>query len=138
MAFSTNEVEQAMPEKCSICGDVVADGTSPCQEYAELPRWVRGYFAHVCGLDVQITPQTTFGDLGADSLDWMNWLLEAEEKLGVAIPDRDAERLQTVGQFIQYLRARGASWAPDDDIRLKKKGGCFRSYAWEKVRVKRQ
>jgi acyl carrier protein len=138
MTFSTQEVGQTMPATCSICGDVVADGAAHCQECAQLLRWVRGYFAHVSGLDMQITPQTAFNDLGADSLDWMNWLLEAEEKLGIAIPDRDVERLRTVGQFIQILRARGASWAPDDDIRLKTKGGCFRNYAWEKVRVNRQ
>jgi acyl carrier protein len=29
----------------------------------------------------------------------MDWLLQALEKLGIAIPDRDAESLQTVGQF---------------------------------------
>jgi acyl carrier protein len=138
MTFSTQEVGQAMPETCSICGGVVADRTVLCRECAQLLRWVRGYFAHVSGLDMQITPQTTFNDLGTDSLDWMDWLLEAEEKLGIAITDRNAERLQTVGQFIQYLRTQGASWAPDDDILLKKKGGCFRRYAWAKVRVNGQ
>ena len=127
-----------MAETCSICGDVVADRTSLCRDCAQLLRWVRGYFAHVSGLDMQITPQTTFNDLGADSLDWMNWLLEAEEKLGIAIPERAAERLQTVGQFIKYLRAQGASWTSDDDIQLKQKGGCVRTYVWEKVRVKCQ
>ena len=85
------------------------------------------------GLDKQVTQQTTFNDLGTDSLDWMNWLLEAEEKLGIAIPERAAERLQTVGQFIKYLRAQGASWTSDDDIQLKQKGGCVRTYVWEKV-----
>jgi acyl carrier protein len=137
MTLSTQEVEQAMPESCSTCGEVVADRNGLCRECALLLRWVRGYFGHVSGLDKQITPQTTFNDLGTDSLDWMNWLVEAEEKLGIAIPDLEAERTQTVGQFIQCLRARGASWAPDDDIRLKTKGGCFRNYAWEKVRVNR-
>ena len=75
MTFSTQDVGQAMPATCSICGGVVVDGTALCHECAELLRWVRGYFAHVSGLDMQITPQTLFNDLGADSLDWMNWLL---------------------------------------------------------------
>jgi acyl carrier protein len=40
----------------------------------------------------------------------MSWLLEAEQKLGIDIPDKDAEKLRTVGQFVRYLRARGASY----------------------------
>jgi acyl carrier protein len=63
----------------------------------------------VPGLEAQIAPETTFIDLGADSLDWMDWLLEAEDKLGTTIPDRDAEGLHTVGQFLRYLRIRGAA-----------------------------
>ena len=55
-----------MPETCSICGEVVADRTVLCWECAELLRWVRGYFAHVSGLDMQIAPQTTSNDLWAD------------------------------------------------------------------------
>lgn len=76
-------------------------------------------------------------DPGVESLDWMNWIVEAEEKLGIAIPDEDVEALSTVGQFLRYLRARNASWASNDDIRLAQKGGCFHAYAWENVRADR-
>jgi hypothetical protein len=63
----------------------------------------------------------------------MNWLMEAEEKLGVAIPDDDASELRTVGQFLRYLREHGASWPPDSEIRLVQEGGCWRRYRWEAV-----
>ena len=122
---------------CQICGSPLAGDVALCPKCADLLGWVRSYFAHVPGLETHIKPHTTFKDLGADSLDWMNWLVEAEEKLGIVIPDRDAEKLNTVGQFLSYLRAKGASWARDDYIRLKRNGGCFRNYAWEKIKLDR-
>lgn len=124
-----------MPEQCAICGEPVAAGDTACPECGGLLRWVRGYFSHVPGLEGRITPETTFNDLGADSLDWMDWLVEAQEKLGIEIPEKDAEELRTVGQFVRYLHARSASWSSGDDLRLKQKGGCFRRYIWERVRT---
>jgi acyl carrier protein len=123
-----------MPESCRICG-VGGPGKDPvlCPECAHLLRWVRAYFVGFL-LDLgQITTETKFSELGVDSLDYMNWVLEAEEKLGVDIADEDAESIHTVGQFLRYLRARGASWPPDSDLRLARKGGCFRNYVWERV-----
>ena len=110
-----------MSGPCKICGSPLDGDTALLPACANLLRWVRGYFAHVPGLELHIRPQTTFKDLGADSLDWMNWLVEAEDKLGIAIPDPDAEKLITVGEFLRYLRAQGASWACDDHIRLEDK-----------------
>jgi acyl carrier protein len=124
-----------MAASCSICEVGVAEkDPALCPECAHLLRWVRGYFVGFL-LDpvVQISPETTFNELGVDSLDYMNWIREAEEKLRVAIADEDAERIQTVGQFVRYLRARGASWPPDSDLHLVQKGGCFRDYVWVKV-----
>src|SRR3954468_14519114 len=102
---------------CPICESAVAGEASRvvddgCGECAHLLRWFRGYFSHdpTFGETWWITPQTTFVELGVESLDWMCWLLEAEEKLGIDIPDQDFEKLYTVGQFVRYLRARGASW----------------------------
>ena len=127
------------PRACQICGDVApGEAVAHCPECAHLLRWVRGYFAHVPGLETHIRPETTFRDLGADSLDWMDWLVEAEGKLGIKIPDEDAGELNTVGEFLRYLRARGASWPSDYDIRLRQKGGCFRNYVWVKDHRDRQ
>jgi acyl carrier protein len=81
-----------------------------------------------------ITPETTFNELGVESLDYMDWLLEAEEKLGVSIPDEEAERIMTVGEFLRVLRAGGAAWLPDCQLVLIREGGCFREYSWMAVK----
>lgn len=44
-------------------------------------------------------------DLGADSLDTVELIMEFEREFEVAIPDEEAEKIQTVGQAIEYLEA---------------------------------
>ena len=59
----------------------------------------------------QITPETSFvNDLGADSLDTVELVMEFEEEFDITIPDDEAEKIQTVGQAIQYIEeAQNAS-----------------------------
>ena len=45
-------------------------------------------------------------DLKADELDHVELVMELEDTFGVSIDDGDADKLQTVGDFIQYVRAR--------------------------------
>ena len=45
-------------------------------------------------------------DLKADELDQVELIMEVEDAFGLSINDGDAEKLQTVGDFIQYVRAR--------------------------------
>jgi len=47
-------------------------------------------------------------DLGADSLDTVELIMEFEKEFGVSIPDEQAENIQTVGQVIEYLEAENA------------------------------
>jgi acyl carrier protein len=93
---------------------------------------MRGYFAHVPGLPERITPHTRFvEDLGVDSLDWMCWPLEAEEKLGVTLPGhRVLEQVETVGQFLKVLRQAGADWPDDQEVRLLPRRGWWSRYRW--------
>lgn len=42
-------------------------------------------------------------DLGADSLDTVEMVMELEEEFEITIPDEDAEKIQTVGQAIKYI-----------------------------------
>jgi acyl carrier protein len=52
----------------------------------------------------QVTPETSFvNDLGADSLDTVELVMELEEEFDITIPDEDAEQIQTVGQAIDYI-----------------------------------
>ncbi|MEJ2356233.1 MAG: acyl carrier protein, partial [candidate division WOR-3 bacterium] len=44
-------------------------------------------------------------DLGADSLDTVELILSFEEEFDISIPDEDAEKLETVGKAVEYLKA---------------------------------
>jgi acyl carrier protein len=55
----------------------------------------------------RIDPTSSFsGDVGADSLDVVELVMELEEKLDIVIPDDDAETIKTVGDAIDYLAKR--------------------------------
>ncbi len=52
----------------------------------------------------KVTPETSFiNDLGADSLDTVELVMEFEEEFDINIPDEDAEKIQTVGDAIKYI-----------------------------------
>ncbi len=53
----------------------------------------------------KVTEDASFvEDLGADSLDTVELVMAFEEEFGIEIPDEDAEKIQTVGDAIRYLR----------------------------------
>ena len=52
----------------------------------------------------KITSETSFvNDLGADSLDPVELVMELEEEFDVNIPDDAAEKIQTVGQAVDFI-----------------------------------
>lgn len=53
-----------------------------------------------------ITPTTSFEDLNADSLDIVELIMAFEEEFDLEIPDEDVEKIQTVGEVIEYIRDR--------------------------------
>ncbi len=53
----------------------------------------------------QIALETSFvNDLGADSLDTVELVMEFEDAFDMNIPDDDAEKIQTVGDAIKYIK----------------------------------
>jgi acyl carrier protein len=55
----------------------------------------------------EVVPEASFiDDLGADSLDIVELVMAMEEEFNVEIPDEDAERIQTIGDAIAYLREK--------------------------------
>ena len=52
----------------------------------------------------KITKAASFmDDLGADSLDTVELIMEMEEEFGIEIPDDEAEKLATVGDAVKYI-----------------------------------
>ena len=55
----------------------------------------------------EVTPEASFiEDLGADSLDIVELVMAMEEEFDVEIPDDDAEKIQTIGDAIAYLKEK--------------------------------
>ncbi|MBK8562162.1 MAG: acyl carrier protein [Saprospiraceae bacterium] len=52
----------------------------------------------------EVVPEASFtNDLGADSLDTVELIMELEKEFDISIPDEQAEKIQTVGQAIEYI-----------------------------------
>ena len=53
----------------------------------------------------EITRETSFvNDLNADSLDTVELVMEFEDEFELSIPDEEAEKIQTVGQAVDYIK----------------------------------
>jgi len=63
------------------------------------------------GVDAdEVTHEASFtNDLGADSLDTVELIMELEKEFDVSIPDDQAEKIQTVGQAIEFIEANAAN-----------------------------
>ena len=56
----------------------------------------------------EITLETSFReDLGADSLDLFELVMNLEDEYALEIPPEDLEKMETVGDVVEYLRERG-------------------------------
>ena len=55
----------------------------------------------------KISMETSFiNDLGADSLDTVELVMEFEDEFEINIPDEDAEKIQTVGAAVEYIGSK--------------------------------
>ncbi|PTQ54899.1 MAG: Acyl carrier protein [Hydrogenibacillus schlegelii] len=76
----------------------------------ELMQKIRTVIAEQLGVDeAQVTPEASFkDDLGADSLDLVELVMRFEEEFDMEISDEDAEKINTVQDVLDYIRARQA------------------------------
>ncbi len=55
----------------------------------------------------EVTAEASFtNDLGADSLDTVELIMEFEKEFDISIPDEQAENIQTVGNAVEYLESQ--------------------------------
>ena len=73
---------------------------------AEIETKVIEIVAEQMGVDKsEITRETSFtNDLNADSLDTVELVMEFEDEFETSIPDEQAEKIQTVGQAIDFIK----------------------------------
>ena len=72
---------------------------------------VKAIIVEKLGVDeADINHEASFtNDLGADSLDIVELVMEFEKQFGVTIPDEDAEKISTVGDAVTYLEAKDSA-----------------------------
>nr|QCI08959.1 Acyl carrier protein [Wrangelia sp.] len=58
------------------------------------------------GID-KVTSESTFSDLGADSLDTVELVMAIEEEFGIEIPDDDAAQMSNVSDAVKYISSKG-------------------------------
>ena len=75
---------------------------------SDIASRVQAIIVDKLGLDEnEVTPEASFtNDLGADSLDTVELIMEFEKEFNIAIPDEQAEEIQTVGQAVSYLESQ--------------------------------
>jgi len=74
---------------------------------ATIEERVKSIVAEQLGVEKdKITNEASFvDDLGADSLDTVELVMALEEEFGTEIPDEDAEKITTISQAIEYIKA---------------------------------
>lgn len=75
-------------------------------EIADIESKVKKIVSEQMGVaEAEISRETSFvNDLNADSLDTVELVMEFEEEFELNIPDEQAEKIQTVGQAIDYIK----------------------------------
>ncbi len=69
---------------------------------------VKSIIVDKLGVDeAEVTPEANFtNDLGADSLDTVELIMEFEKEFDISIPDEDAENIATVEDAVKYIQSR--------------------------------
>jgi acyl carrier protein len=77
---------------------------------ADIEAKVKEIIMNKLGVDEgQVTSTASFtNDLGADSLDTVELVMEFEKAFNLQIPDEDAEKISTVGDAVKYIQGKSA------------------------------
>lgn len=74
---------------------------------SEIAEKVKAIIVDKLSVDAEdVKAEASFAnDLGADSLDTVELIMEFEREFGISIPDNEAEKISTVGDAIAYIEA---------------------------------
>ncbi|MCX8080578.1 MAG: acyl carrier protein [Bacteroidia bacterium] len=74
---------------------------------SEIANKVKAIIVDKLGVEEKdVTPNASFqNDLGADSLDTVDLIMEFEKEFNISIPDDQAEKISTVGEAIAYIES---------------------------------
>ena len=65
---------------------------------------IKGIVTKIVRCDEKIlTPESTWQDLKADSLDMVQILIAIEEEFDIEVPDEDAQKIHNFGEFVAYV-----------------------------------
>ena len=75
---------------------------------SEIAERVKNIIVDKLGVEAsEVTTEASFtNDLGADSLDTVELIMEFEKEFGISIPDDQAEKIATVGDAVYYIEAK--------------------------------
>ncbi|KAF5078333.1 MAG: acyl carrier protein [Bacteroidales bacterium] len=76
---------------------------------SDIATRVKAIIVDKLGVDEnEVVPAASFtNDLGADSLDTVELIMEFEKEFNISIPDEEAEKIGTVGDAINYIENHG-------------------------------
>jgi len=89
-----------------LAGQESKPKNKPAFRQSEVVSRIKNIIVEV--LDVsysKLTDNASFADLGADSLDEVEMVVDYEDAFQIEIPDEDAEKIKTVGDAIRYVTA---------------------------------
>jgi len=138
----SSRTPEGVPNHCPVCQNLVCiepsqpSGDAPCPNCGALlwfygaPTELRLYPAEFAdairapladlvseqlGVDLDaVTDTASFvRDLGSDSLDAVELVMDLEEEFDIDIPEDEAEKIQTVGDIIDYIARRKRESRPD-------------------------
>jgi acyl carrier protein len=116
----SSRTPEGFPSRCPLCGvatniefsDPGRDAPCPGCGYLlwRSQQLLERLISHLAELGVdpeKIDAETSLTkDLGADSLDAVELVMELEEEFDLDIPNADAEQIRTIGDYIRYLQNR--------------------------------
>lgn len=109
----SSRTPEGEPLECPICGlrsrlEVsFPNGDATCPACGHLVGWLRSRVDEWGYHDDRLAADALLTEAFGDSLDTVEVIMSLEEETGVQVAVADAERMQTVGDFLRYLRAIG-------------------------------